>query len=808
MISKFRKPIFGFILISLLAFASADNPIEKIIAGFQQYLENLPQEKVYLHFDRPYYASGETMWFNAYLTAGEFHKPSKLSHTIYVDLLNEKEQLVQQLKLFSSEGSAAGDFILSDSLPSGNYLVRAYTQWMRNSGEEYFFYQPIKIWNKEAPAASLTPNEELMDISFYPEGGDLVNGILSKLAFKAIGPDGYGREIEGKIVDGSGAEIYKFKSNTLGMGAFPFTPEKNKEYYAVIKDVPGKFKLPTAKSKGLVMGIQNSSRLEDLILGIKTNRDHLESLYILGQTRGIVAYAAHLDLSSNQLVARIPKAKFPAGVAQITVLDQNGNPLAERLVYINKKEDHLSVKVTPDKKVYAPRELVTLNIKAEDTGGNPVVADLSLSVTDDQQVLIDENRETITSYLLLTSELRGHIESPGYYFNPENQDREEALDYLLLTQGWRRFTIKEALATELSQPEYNVEKGLTIKGKLLNKYNDKPIADGKVTYLSYFPIADTKEVITSSTGDFQLHPVYFFDSPQAVIKGVTKKGGKRTKVVIDSSPDLPEITFPIYPLKGTQNNFEKQFIAKSIERKKINEAYKFDAETLMLDEISIDAKKEDEQNHMRSAYGKGSVTVKVSDDPTLSTMRHPLQLIQGRVPGVQVNGGGQNWEVIIGGVGSILAGIQPLILVDDMPVPMESLNSLSVQDIASYTVWKGARAATFGSRGANGAIGFYTKSGQGIMDPIEGLYAYENKGYHIAREFYSPKYDVKKPEDIKPDKRATLFWAPNVKTDFTGHAKVTFYNHDLETTVTGVVNGLSSDGLPGANIVKYEIDKK
>jgi hypothetical protein len=147
---------FVFIASLLLSFLPSDTPIDRLLAGFSKYLDELPQEKVYLHLDRPYYATGETIWFKAYLTAGAFHLPSSLSRTIYVELINGEGELVKKLRLLSINGSAAGDIVLSDSLASGNYLVRAYTNWMKNTGEDYFFHCPMKIWNTAVQSPTKT----------------------------------------------------------------------------------------------------------------------------------------------------------------------------------------------------------------------------------------------------------------------------------------------------------------------------------------------------------------------------------------------------------------------------------------------------------------------------------------------------------------------------------------------------------------------------------------------------------------------------------------------------------------------------
>jgi hypothetical protein len=788
-----------FITVFLLSFSPSDTPLDRLIAGFKKYLDELPQEKVYLHFDRPYYTSGETIWVKAYLTAGAFHLPSTLSRTIYIELISGQGEVVRQVKLLSINGSATGDFVLPDSLESGRYLVRGYTNWMKNAGEDYFFHRLVRIWNGYDQSPAKTSAEKNIDVQFFPEGGDLVNGISSKVAFKAVASDGLGRQIKGKVVDESDVLLCEFRSNVLGMGAFTLTPVKGKSYRAIIENYQLQVELPPTKESGLAMSIKNSPNSANLLLRIETrDRADLKTIYILAQTRGIVCYAARMDMSANIMMANIPKSKFPSGIAQITVTNQDGTPLAERLAFVNELEQ-MSIEVIPDKTSYFPRELVTLRIQATHANGTPAVADLSLAVCDDSQVLPDENRETIGTYLMLSSELKGQIESPGYYFNPMNKDRAEALDHLLLTQGWRRFTFKKALNPQWQNPEYKIEKGLTIKGTLLDASSNKPITDGKVTYLSVDPPPFTSVVRTNSMGDFEFNDLIYFDSAKTVLQGETKKGSKLTKIVVDTTSNFHAVHFPRLPMQVTQTEFERTFVAGNIERKNIDKTYNFDEKTVLLKEVEIRGIKEDPQAQTGRTYGRGSLSVQVAGVRGRENQLHPLQLLQG-VAGVQITGGGQNLSV------SIRNGGTPFIMIDDVPVPMESLSTISVQDIERIEIWKGADAAVFGLRGSNGALGFYTKKGAGSI-ARDGILTMTNMGFQIEKEFYTPNYDTEKPEHIKPDKRTTLFWAPLIQTDSAGRASVSFYNHDVETTVTTVVEGISRSGKSGATTVRYAIRK-
>lgn len=790
----------------LLSFNRHQDPLARIIVGFEKYLKELPQEKVYLHFDRSYYSAGETIWFKAYLTEGAYHEASSLSRTIYVELINQRSELVQKLNILSSNGSASGSFLLNDSLMSGTYLVRAYTNWMKNSGEEYFFHHSIKIRHPKSSIEKVS-NENGFDIQFFPEGGNLVNGIFSKVAFKAIGQDGLGRRVRGRIFDGS-KTVGEFESNSLGMGVFSLMPVAGKQYKAIIENFEGEVSLPQAQVSGLVMSVNTTPKSTDILVRIQTSdfTTPENTIYIIAQTRGVICYSAKAHLTTNVTLAKIPKTAFLPGIVQITVTDNNGVPLSERLIFVD-NEDRALITVRPNKMKYKPREFVKLDILVSDHNGTPVEADLSLSVYDSNQIIFDENSESIRSYLLLSSEIKGFLESPGYYFNPQNKDREEALDYLLLTQGWRRVTLREIIDQNWLQPLHKPEQGLSIKGKMIDAHRDKPIINGKVSCLSIYPRTEIKSVITDSKGEFEINNIIYFDSTNAMIQGETKRGNKSVKIIVNNSYDIPPLKFPKFLSIMHEDEIEKRFMSKSIERGEIDKAFDFDEKTIVLNEVEVHGRKADSQSVGSKTFGFGTTSIKVSDNAALENLVHPLQLIQGRVAGVQVTGSDQNWSILIQGVGSINSGTSPLIMIDDIPTQIESLNTIPVQIIDSYTIWKGADAAIFGARGANGVIGFYTRKKVNSSNSSGGSsITYAKAGFQIERQFYSPKYDVQKQEHIKPDKRITLFWAPYIKTDSSGRATVTFYNHDEATSITGTLEGLTPTGSTLSTNFIYEIE--
>jgi hypothetical protein len=795
----------GVLVFFLISFSSENDPLQKIIAAFEQYVSVLPQEKIYLHQDRTYYASGETIWFKAYLTAGPYHEPSSLSRTIYVELINTKNEVIQEHTLFTPDGFASGQLQLPDSLSSGQYLLRAYTNWMRNSGEEYFFHRPITIWNEAPPILEQVSQDDL-DIQFFPEGGHLVQGILSKVAFKVLGGNGLGKKVKGQILEGDRV-LAEFESNPLGMGIFPLLPEKDKSYKARIEGSGQEVNLPTSLKSGIVMAVINSPKATDVVIKIQvTENSQIQTLNLLAQTRGLICASVKADLSKKIVFARIPKNEFPSGIAQLTALDENGIPLAERLIFID-HQDQITISVATDKSTYAPREPIRMDIEVKTKDGKPSAASLSLSVFDAGQIGVNKNKDNIHSNLLLTSELKGYVETPGYYFNPENSDREEALDILMLTQGWRKFTIKEALAGERLEPAYRVEKGLTIRGVLKNQKTNQPEAQGSVSYLSLYPIAASKTANANSAGKFEIQDLIFFDSTEVMLEGKSKNNRSTARILIENPPS-PPLLFYTSRSEISQSLQANSFISELNKRRTIDKAFDFENSEFELEGVEVKGRRIEESFSGPRIYGNGSAKIQVAGILGLENQFHPLDLVKGRVAGVQVTGSGPGSTILIRGVGSVNSEVEPLIMLDDIPIRVASLDAIQVQEIESYTVWKGPDTAIFGVRGANGVIGFYTKKRSADFAPSAEISDFPKLlGYQIEQEFYTPKYTSQDNSSTKPDRRVTLYWNPTIQTDSQGRASLLFYNNDVETMIQAEIEGLSIQGNPGTARLQYKIVK-
>ncbi|MEY4540658.1 MAG: hypothetical protein RLZZ306_2415 [Bacteroidota bacterium] len=806
---------------------------EKIVKKLEKYRANTPQEKVYLHFDKPYYMAGETMWFKGYLFDGTSHKIDSVSRVMYVDLINETTGKTITSRILNCEGSTHGDIALPDSLDEGIYQIRAYTNYMRNYSEEYFFHQDFKIYQGSIKNRLTDSNAkkiiEVTDVQFFPEGGNSVVGLDSRIGFKALNILGKGVDIQGFVLDNTKDTVVAFQSEHLGMGVFNYTPEPQKTYTAYVKENDGKYRqfgLPLAYEQGFTIAVDNISNKEKVRIFIANNSpkpvDKSSEIIVVAHQRGQLCFMAKGNESQKTFGLSIPKNKIPDdGIVQITLMSAKGEPLCERL-FFNNQNKQINLKITSDKANYKIREKVTVNLEATDAEGKPVEGNFSVAVTDGSQVIADAYQENLLTYLLLSSDvsnlsgtdyysaLRGNVEQPAYYFDKENTNANRHLDVLMMTQGWRRFIWRDLMADKEPKINYFLETGLEITGTAL-KPNGK-IAD-KVTLTLMLTKEKTNPQlqmgVTDSLGRYGFYGLDFYDTTQVRVQGMKQGGGKNLEVIIN--PQIPAPKVRIVKIPYNPMEFETQDLADFL--KKANEAIELEKKLKlnkdqMLQEVVVKAKKYEEPD-TRKIYGRASNSIKV-DDILCAGATNVFQMIQGRVPGVQISPDGQGgFKVIIRGVSTLMGSSDPLFLLDGMPVDGGTISSINPCDVDAIDVLKGADAGIFGSQAANGVIAILTKRGGNnydySKDQVLGVNLQKRMGYNVPREFYAPKYDVDIPDHVRPDFRSTLHWQPNVRTDAGGKASVTYWNTDAKAKIKIIAEGVSTQGFVGVGKAEYGV---
>ena len=793
-----------------------DYPIEKIAQQLNNWAANNPIEKVYLQFDKPYYAVGDDMWFKAYVTLGPDHKLSALSGVLNVELIDERDSVVQHIKLPLVSGLTWGDFALNDSLHEGNYRVRAYTNWMCNAGEDYFFDKHISIVNplnnkavaQTIPVKSIESN---IDVQFFPESGYLVNGINTKVAFKAVGPDGLGAEIKGSITDDANNMLTTFSSKHLGMGVFNLLPLAGKSYKANVVFADGSsksFDLPRAIDKGYVLAIDNSDTA-NIHVKISTSKTILldnanDTVSLIAQLGGKIYYAAKSAPGTAIFTADIPKKRFPSGIVQFSLISSKQGALNERLVFIQ-NPDQLKLDVNTDRQTYSPQQKVNIQLNAKNADNKPVQGSFSVSVVDETKVPENEEDEsTILSNLLLTSDLKGYVEKPNYYFTNVNEQIRADLDVLMLTQGYSRFEWKDVLKNNFPAITYQPEKTLEVDGHI-TKINGKPLANAKVSLVSSKGTILYLDTVTDAKGRFIFDNLAFNDSLRFVIQAQTDKGDKYVKITLDN----------ISPQKITSNKKAPDFklninegLSTYLQSSKIlyqeKMKYGLTNHTYVLKEVEIKGKK-DKLKHSANLNGPGVadyVLVAGQFPPSL-----PLaQSLEGRIPGVTFVGG---LPVAIKLAAASIQGAPPMrIMVDGTEMPPEYLSSLNMHTVQSIEVIDDiAYAAVYGARANGGVLVITSKQGdEGISEPAPGILFYSPIGYYKIRTFYSPHYDDPKTNIPVANLRSTIYWNPNMITDKDGNTSFQYFNAGSKGTYRVVIEGIDNDGNIGRRVFRYKVD--
>lgn len=801
------------LVIPFLLVSSNDNTLDNITSSLEKYIAEFPEEKVYLHTDRHQYTQGETIWIKSYLVAGSYHQPSPISNNVYVDLYSPEKELISTVLLRSEEGFATGQVQLPQQLSSGSYLLRGYTSWMRNFDHDYFFEKEISILEFDGQLSSADAVSDTgIDLAFFPEGGQMVDGVAGRIAFKSINSSGFSVKTKGAIFDQDGNEKTRFETAHDGMGFFALTPDANSSYYAILDGSNQRFNLPKIAEKGFSISVNNS--LQDILrLTFRTNEKtpKKEKFYVVIQSRGALSYAFELDLSGNIGFSNIPKKNIPSGIAHITLFNDSGVPLLERLTFI--KNDVYKLSIATNEETYGPREKVKAIVELKDLAGNPAKGNFSLAAVDISQTLDDTPSQTIESNLLLSSDLKGYIENPTYYFEEDDPERLRHLDLLMMTHGWRRFKWEDLMNQKFPEVTHLIEKGLNIKGQLVDKFNGKPIPNGKITYFDNSldpPIVE--KVKADDQGYWEINNIIAYDNSPITLQGENKRGKKLVSFELDSLVGAPVpgnwITTVI---SGQQDGDLEAFLQKSKERQLIDDAYDFDSTATIVEGVVVRGERYKEEQS-KSVYGAGKTSFSFEDVmESTRAGRNPLEILQGRIAGVLILGSGSQVSVQIRGATSFsISSIPPLILLNDVPTDLQTILAIPSIDIQRVEIFKGPSAAIFGAQGVAGALSFYTFQGTNLKTaPTEGIYSTAlPAAYQGKREFYAPKYEAKKPEHVKPDRRVLIHWEPLISTDDTGRATIEFWNSDLPTKIRFDVQGLTLNGHPLVANASYEVRKQ
>jgi len=797
--------------------------VNKIDTKFNVYAANHVSEKAYLHFDKPYYAAGDTIYFKAYVTNGEEHQLTDKSGVLYADLIGPDNKINKSITLRLNEGTAWGDFALVDSLKKGNYRVRAYTNWMRNEGDEVFFDQCISIGsfqtNKVSESGTGRPViNSKPAIQFFPEGGNFVAGIRTKIAFKALAANGLGMDVKGTIIDQDGKEVGSFASAHLGMGYFYLSPAENQTYRAKLAYANGTqdvIQLPRSEAKGIAMDVTEQARSYTIRLNSNNAwyHENKNKTYTLITYSGGKPYSLSCKLDNPEVTLMLSKKDLRTGIARATLFTGEGEPMCERLLFVQ-NDDMVKLNISSAKAVYSTRGKVAIKLStAESAGGH-----YSASVIDESKVAIDENTEsTIINNLLLTSELRGYIEQPNYYFlNPTDKTNAD-LDLVMLTHGYRKFEWRKVLEKDVSSSmlAFRPELGLQISG-ILKRASGKRFAGSRVSLFSHFNTGGLLlDTLTDENGRFTFDKLTFKDSTKFVIQARVGKEQNDAIINVDSL-SVPTISSAIdrTSFLPKQDEAMKEYILNSNQFFDEQRKYGINKHEVILKEVVIKGQKKEIIAHSENLNGSGAadqvITAKDFDNFPCQRLYDCLvaklsgiafyqgQLYVKRLQNTDPSKGGQLYD-------------NPMaVIVDGTFDDYNTLHFLSPSDVEGVEVLMGPHfAAIYGSRAAGGVIIITTKRAKKTKNYYRyapGVVTYMPKGFYKAREFYSPQYDNPHTNQKMADLRSTIYWNPNIITDKDGKASFEYFNADGKGTYRVVVEGIDADGNLGRQVFRYKVE--
>ncbi len=782
---KVLTVIIGLLLSLVDAFGQDDlNPIR---SSFNDIVKNDDGEKIFANTDKEFYLAGEIVWLKLYNVNSKNVGPAALSKLAYVEILNIDQKPIVQSKVALTDGKGNGSMYLPVSVNSGVYRLRVYTNWMKNFGADYFFEKPITIINTLKTLTIPSKPSELYNIGFFPEGGNLVQNLQSTVAFRVADQWGKGVNAKGFILTANNDTVASFQSQKFGIGRFEFTPKDGNAYKAVVElsdtMITKEFPKPLPAGYAIkVDGVNDGELKVNVSTTVQT-----DFVYILIHTKREIEILEKADLKDNKAEFRIPKDKLTEGISHIRILNKDLSMLCDRLFFI-RPQKRLVIETELEKERYSTRKPIKLTVNANDETGKAAFADMSVAVYRMDSLSINENCG-LESYFCLTSDLKGRIESPGYYFSNNSPEVNEATDNLMLVHRGSelRWSKKQDQKQIFSfPPEY---KGHIIHCKVTNKKNQQPTPE----VLVYLSIPGDRVQLYSSQSDSngiaRFYTKDLYGQNEVVLQ---TDGGDSTYnlAIIDPFSDkfsrdsLPPFVLPHNMKEMIEDYSSGMQIMNNYHAENLKQFY-----TPVVDSNGF--------------YGDPDKRYRLDNFTRFSTME---EVLREYVFEVLVRRQKDNFRLIMSNIEGRQFLDDPLTLFNGVPV--FNPNKIIKYDPIKVRQIDVVKSKYFyGPMILNGIINFTTYDPDPSMLSDLNAVILEYEGMQYQREFYSPVYE----NDVQissrmPDFRGLLYWAPSVNTDVQGKAALNFYTSDMKGKYVVVIQGMTNDGRVGTKSLEFEVE--
>lgn len=616
------------------------------------------------------------------------------------------------------------------------------------------------------------------DVKFFPEGGALINIPHQNVAFKAQGADGFSKEIEGFLFNSKGDTLTNFRSEHNGMGIFTMNPVNNETYYVTVRtndSITKRFDLPAIEPKGISIAMSHYKQEIRYEIQKTEATEWPQKLFLLAHTRGKLAILQ--PINPKRTFGKMNDSLFTEGITHFMLIDEQGNALSERLIFVPDHKPN-QWQITTDQPTYGKREKVSLQIAAKDSEGNPVEGTFSVSITDRKSIQPDSLADNILSNLLLTSDLKGYVEDPAFYFLNQDARTLRSIDYLMMTHGWRRHKMENVLRTPSLNFTNYIEKGQTISGRIMGFFGAN-VKKGPICVLApkYNIIATTE---TDEKGQFIVN-TSFRDSTTFLVQARTKKGFAGVDILMDP-PQYPVATHKAPYFNGA-TTFMEDYLMNTRDQYYMEGGMR----VYNLKEITVTAKRE--RPSSKSIYTGGINTYTVEEDRLQGYGQTAFDAAS-RLPSVTITNGSEI---------HIRNNSEPaIIVIDDIVYEDASdiLKDIQVSDMSSISLLRGADAVILGPRASGGAVVITLKDPRNLpARPAQGIITYTPLGYSESVEFYHPTYDTPEKKNAqRSDFRSTVYWNPELRLDAEGKATIEYYTPDSTAPEDIIIEGVNKNG--------------
>lgn len=752
---------------------------------------NATPEKAFLHFDKSAYVPGETIWFKAYVMEDIF--PAAASKTLYTDFIGSDGEVIHHSVSPLVDGITNGQFDLPTTYKGDYVHIRSYTRWMLNFDTAFLFSKYLHIIN-DKPAAR-TKSSPLTSLQLFPEGGEIVAGVTNRIAFKATDQWGRPAKISGVVMSDKEPFIDSLRIIHDGMGSFYLLPSASAVYSVRWKDGNGAektVKLPPVREQGITMQVtQNRSRRIIAIHSSPQLPGQLKQLRLVGTMNGNKAFETAITVTEGNTVQRlIPTEALPSGILTLTVFDAAWNAVAERITFINNHEYAFYPSMEVRHWGLGTRKRNEIEILLPDSLQD---ASLSISVTD--LALESDTSENIISQFLLSSDIKGKVYNPAYYFSGKDEVRAHHLDYVMLTNGWRRFKWEDLAKGIVPKIRYPRDTAyLSLSGQVFGL--SKSTLSGNESIVLFVKDKDSAAKMAIMELDRQgrfVDPSYvFFDTLNVYYSLKSKRfAGGEARFMVDRlpTPDYSKFSKGLPPgfrlTDTTGSGYHSGLVAEKNRLEHLTKGKVMETiivKTAMKSPIQVL-----EERYTSGLFrGGDGYQFDLMNDPHTAAYRDIFNFLQGRVAGLQVTTGGEPTLTWRGGT--------PQLFLDEIQTDATMISTIPVSHIAYIKIFRPPFYGGF--NGGSGAIAVYTKKGEDSRGTSGGLSSHTLYGYTPLREFYSPNYDRFEKRHEEKDYRSTLYWNPMIETSAGQKTvKLKFYNNDVTKAFRIVVQGFTKNGL-------------